>query len=199
MDRLKSMKEILIGQVQAQLGNIHNADCEELGAAIDMIKDLEEAMYYCTITKAMEDKEDEKHQVVYYTETRRPEPYYRDMDRDSGRMYYSGDGSGSGSTGSNGNSGSSSGSNGGRGGTSWYREYDYQGDWRDEREGRSPMKRKMYMESKQMHKDKTSTMRDLEEYAQELTQDVVEMVKDATPEEKAMLQKKISALATKIV
>lgn len=193
MERLKSMKEILVGQVYSQLGDIKNADCEELGAAIDMIKDLEEAMYYCTITKAMEGKDDEKHQVVYYTERQAPSDYYRDMDRNGGRMYYS-------DSSSSGGRGSSNGSNsGGRGGTGWYSEYDYPGNWRDEREGRSPMKRKMYMESKQMRKDKTSTMHDLEEYAQELTADVIEMVKDATPEEKAMLQKKITTLATKIV
>jgi hypothetical protein len=40
-----------------------------------MIKDLEEAMYYCTVTKAMEGKEKEgKEHHYYYTE-------YRDMDR----------------------------------------------------------------------------------------------------------------------
>jgi hypothetical protein len=28
-------------------------DTKELGEAIDMIKDLEEAIYYCTVTEAM--------------------------------------------------------------------------------------------------------------------------------------------------
>ena len=33
---------------------------------------------------------------------------------------------------------------------------------------------------------------------QELTSDIAEMIEDATPEEKQLLQKKISSLATKI-
>ena len=41
-------------------------------------------------------------------------------------------------------------------------------------------------------------MKELEKYLQELSQDVTEMVQKATPEEKQMLQQKISLLATKI-
>lgn len=65
--------------------------------------------------------------------------------------------------------------------------------------GHSPMKRKSYMESKERHLDQALLMKELEDYAQELTSDLMEMVKDATPEEKIMLQQKIATLATKIV
>lgn len=41
-------------------------------------------------------------------------------------------------------------------------------------------------------------MKELEKYAQELTTDIVEMVEDASPEEKQYLSKKITALAAKI-
>ena len=41
-------------------------------------------------------------------------------------------------------------------------------------------------------------MKELEAYAQELTQDIVEMVKDATQEEKQVLKQKINSLAEKI-
>jgi hypothetical protein len=41
-------------------------------------------------------------------------------------------------------------------------------------------------------------MQELDAYMQELTTDLVEMIQDASPEEKQMLQQKISALATKI-
>ena len=51
MERLKHMKETLMGCVQGQLGNLSAVDTKELGEAIDMIKDLEEAIYYCTILK----------------------------------------------------------------------------------------------------------------------------------------------------
>jgi len=55
---------------------------------------------------------------------------------------------------------------------------------RDAREGRSPMSRRQYMESKEMHLDKTQQLKDLEKYMQELTADIAEMIDDATPEEK---------------
>ena len=61
MERLKNMKESLMNAAQAQInGNLECVDTEELGDVIDMIKDLEEAIYYCSITEAMgENKEKE--------------------------------------------------------------------------------------------------------------------------------------------
>ena len=41
-------------------------------------------------------------------------------------------------------------------------------------------------------------MQELEKYAQELTNDLVEMIEDSTPEEKQFLSNRIAALATKI-
>ena len=69
---------------------------------------------------------------------------------------------------------------------------------RDRREGKSSMSRKNYMESKEMHQPKTTQMRELEKYLQELSSDIVEMIQDASPEEKAFMEQKISALAAKI-
>ena len=62
MERLKSIKDNLIAAVQCQ--DISSADAKEMGEVVDMIKDLEEAIYYCTITKAMEEKYPE--QSMYY-------------------------------------------------------------------------------------------------------------------------------------
>ena len=62
---------------------------------------------------------------------------------------------------------------------------------RDRREGKSPMSRKNYMESKEMHQPKTTQMRELEKYLQELSSDIVEMIQDASPEEKSFMEKKI--------
>ena len=53
MDRLKHMKETLMCCVEEQMSHLDMVDTKELGEAIDMLKDLEEAIYYCTITKAM--------------------------------------------------------------------------------------------------------------------------------------------------
>ena len=181
MEQLKRMKETLISCVQSQMSHLDTVDTEELGDVIDMIKDLEEAIYYCTITKAMEGKEKEGGNQYhhYYTE-------YRDMDRPEGRMYYP-DGNSSNHT-----SMSSGGNN-----TRSYMEWNYPME-RDRREGRSPMSRKTYMEAKEMHQPKTTQMKELEKYLQELSSDIVEMIQDASPEEKSFLEKKISALATKI-
>lgn len=79
MERLKMMKEQLMAAVQGQLGDLSSVDSKELGEAIDMIKDLSEAVYYCSIVKSMEDSEKEP---KYYP------IMYRDMDRNNGRMYY---------------------------------------------------------------------------------------------------------------
>lgn len=80
-DRLKKAKETLMCAVENQLGHLDTVDAKELGEVVDMVKDFEEAIYYCTISKAMEEQGEARHR--YYNE-----PYYRDMDRERGRMYY---------------------------------------------------------------------------------------------------------------
>ena len=72
-------------------------------------------------------------------------------------------------------------------------------DMRDPREGRSYMSRKTYMESKEMGRDKLGSIQDLEHYMSELSEDITEMIHNASPEEKQLLQKKLSMLAQKIV
>jgi hypothetical protein len=54
------------------------------------------------------------------------------------------------------------------------------------------------MESKELHQDKATQMRELEKYMQELTQDIIEMIEGASPEEKQYLNKRVSALANKL-
>jgi predicted TIM-barrel fold metal-dependent hydrolase len=71
-------------------------------------------------------------------------------------------------------------------------------DQYDDKGGRSPMSRRMYMEAKSNGRDKASQLRELEKYMQELSQDITEMIADASPEEKQYLEKKITALASKI-
>ena len=166
MKRLQTMKECLINCTMGQISNnLSQVDTKELGEAIDMIKDLEEAIYYATITEAMEEKYDDKEERAYRT------PMYRQgmSGYTDERMY---------TTGHHGTSGSHL--------------------TRDMREGSSPMYRKMYMEGKEMHHDKGKQMKELESYMQELSADIIEMIQDASPEEKQLLQQKISVLATKI-
>ena len=59
IDRLKHIKDSLMCCVEGQMHHLDSVDTKELGEAIDMIKDLEEAIYYCTITEAMKEKEKE--------------------------------------------------------------------------------------------------------------------------------------------
>ncbi len=221
MERLKSMKETLVGCVQGQLANLSEANTEELGQAIDMIKDLEEAMYYCSIVKAMEkqDKENEMMEKLrprqehhhHYTEMVMPYyppemmyyPYERDMDRDMGRMYYSerqprnsqGEFT---SYNRSGNRYYGDGNMGGNADSRNFREREVPLDLRDSREGRSPISRRNYMESKEMHQGKEKKIKELEKYMQELSEDIVEMIEDASPEEKQMLEKKMTHLTSKI-
>ena len=63
MHKLQHMKDILICAAEQELNDLAHANCKELGEAIDMIKDLEEAIYYCTITEAM-GKNDKGHYPI---------------------------------------------------------------------------------------------------------------------------------------
>ena len=74
----------------------------------------------------------------------------------------------------------------------------YMTDYRDMREGNSPIYRKMYMERKEMHHDKTKQMQELEDYMQELSKDITDMIKDASPEERQLLHQKLTTLASKV-
>ena len=108
--------------------------------------------------------------------------YYRDMDRDMGRMYYT-------DTGMSGNTGNSS-----RTGNSGIR---------DGREGRSGASRRSYIETKEMHPDnsqesKQAKMKELEKYMGELSGDITEMIAGASNEEKTMLKAKLQTLMQKI-
>lgn len=105
--------------------------------------------------------------------------YYRDMDRDMGRMYYT-------ETGMSGNTGNSS-----------------RTGMRDGREGRSGMSRRSYMQTKEMHPDnsqesKQMKMKELEKYMGELSGDITEMIAGASNEEKTMLKAKLQTLMQKI-
>lgn len=182
MERLKAMKERLMSCVEEQMSNLSNANAHELGEAVDMIKDLEETIYYCTVVKAMEDKEDNKNkEIMYYpvmyTDGNNGSRYYGDRYYpSSSRMYYSAYDRG-------------------------MRDYENvypRNVMRDYREGRSGEYRRTYMESKEMHEGKEKQMHELEKYLQELNGDIMDMVNDASPEEKQILSQKLQTLAEKI-
>ena len=150
MKRLRRIEDTLIDVVENQMCRLEEVDAKELGEAIDMIKDIEEAIYYCTVTEAMEGKGysgwEPKHET-HHSET--PKTHMEPE------------------------------------------------EW-DQREGKSHRNRKMYMEAKETHQDKATQMRELEKYMQELSQEIVDMINDASPEEKQYLEKKLTTLAAKV-
>ena len=150
-ENLKTMKEQLTSCVQGQLGDISKVDTHELGEAIDMIKDLAEAIYYCTITDSME-KSDEIQKMssstinYYTTPMNQMYPYVDGMDRTKRYMYYP----------QNSNMSSSPTHTGTQ--PMHYTEPSMEVR-RDPRQGTAYMRRRMYMESKEQHRDVNSQMR----------------------------------------
>lgn len=147
MKKLHALEESLATLLEGQMSCLENVDAQEMGEVVDMIKDIEEAKYYCAVVKAMEESSYSDYGKMYYHE-----PYTQ-------------------------------------------KEVT---TWSDDNEGKSHKVRKMYMEAKAAHKEKSVQMRELEKYMQELASDVLEMVEDASSEERLYLSKKISALATKV-
>lgn len=204
MEKFKMMKESLMSQIYAQMGNLQNVDTKELGEAIDMIKDLEEAMYYCSIVKAMEESQEEKKYATQYYS-----PMMANNNGGNNRMYYDGGNSSNGGGNSGGNSGGRSNYS-----SMYYEDERYplhlqpheasmylpakMQQERDAREGRSPINRRKYMESKSMHKDDMTQRKELEEYMNELSRDIIEMISDATPDQKVLLAQKLNTLASKV-
>lgn len=54
--RLCEVKEKMIDVVMAQMDHLETVNVCELGEAIDIIKDIAEAEYYCSVVKAMDEK-----------------------------------------------------------------------------------------------------------------------------------------------
>lgn len=185
MEQLRNIEQCLIGSVQGQMGDLKKVNAKEMGEVIDMIKDLEEAMYYCSIIEAMDKtKEKEEHQqpmnISYYMEgggssnsthpgdVKNYVPYMeyapymmRDKDWREGHLNYS---------------------DGGMSGN-----------------GRSYYSRRMYMEGKSNGADDQKSMKDLEHYMKDLADDMSEMINKSTPEEKQVLSNKLSQLAAKVM
>lgn len=181
MEELKNIKQCLVGAVQGQLGDLKKTNAKELGEVIDMIKDLEEAMYYCAITEAMEEKKEEpKTNINYYME----QPIHH-HDGELGQTSATGHSVGA----------------------HYYVPYmEYapymmrDDAWRDKHlyNGRSGDSRRMYMETKSSSGKGQPNMKELETYITDLSDDIVEMVRESTPEEKQVLSTKLQTLANKV-
>ena len=202
---------------------MESLDTKEMKEVAEILNELSEAEYFCTLTKAMGEYEYGKEYDMdgpmeerrYYRgrardsmgrfKSRRgydemmdyqemyPMEHYRDMDREHGRMYYS-SGGGSGSSGGNSMSGSMG---------SGTRNYGGDSGMRDYREGRSGQSRRSYMETKEARpgnstEDKQVKAKELEKYMTELCSDITEMLAGASAEEKTVLKTKMQTLLSKI-
>lgn len=168
MEELKSIKECLVSQVKSQCSDLKKVNTKELGEVVDMIKDLEEAIYYCSITHAMEKTEEEK-------ENRMNINYYMESSNDNGTRNYIP--------------------------YMEYAPYMMRSDkWRNEHypTTRSDTSRRMYMEGKAQHKNDVESIQDLEHYMRDLSDDMTDMIKSSTPEEKQILSTKLQQLASKV-
>ena len=183
MEELKNIEKCLISQIQAQCGDLKKVNAKELGEVVDMVKDLEEAIYYCSITEAMEKSAEEKERgmnVNYYMEG-----------GNGGRMYYQSQ--------PRNNDGTYSSSGNNNGSRNYYVPYmEYAPYMMRDDKWRSDMSRKMYMEGKQHHGDNQQSMKELEHYIQDLGEDLTDMIKESSVEEKQILSTKLQQLATKI-
>lgn len=200
MEKLCQIKNCLITLVEQQMANPQQADTHEMGEVIDMIKDLAEACYYESIVDAMEKTEKEEiYGIGMIDKDYKKRKYYMNDDYFDDNYYYGIEAmdnrkfsNGKHSSDRMNHMDSDLGYNGS--------EYMGIGAMSEDSKkmGHSPLKRKSYIESKERHLDQALQMRELEDYAQELTSDLMDMIKDATPEEKQLLQRKIATLATKI-
>ena len=198
--RMHEMIETLTEVAKCEIDKgIENVDTKEMGEVADIIKDLSEAMYYRTITVAMEDSEygvdyDWEGRKGYRGQMRDSKGRYmsrrrgympmmhdydwdnmqmdRDMDREHGKMYYT-------------------------------EPMTMHNDNQPHTESRYDRARRGYEETKSMHKDnspesKQMKMKSLEDYMKSLAEDVTEMVNDMSPEEKSLMKQKMQVLIQKI-
>jgi hypothetical protein len=209
--RMHCMIEKLAECAEKQFNNgIESVDTAEMGQVTDMLKDLAEAMYYRTLTKAMDDSDPEEIMEMferYGDGGRRYYDHYRYAD---GRFAPKGRGT-------------------------YRRGYDeppyyhmtpemYRNmenyrdmDRRDGRmyysepsmnsgvhtESRYDIAKRNYTESKELHRgntpeDKEQKMKELEKYLREIGSDIAELISDASTEEKNLLKNRMQVIMQKI-
>lgn len=209
--RMHCMIEKLAECAEKQFDNgIESVDTAEMGQVTDMLKDLAEAMYYRTLTKAMDDSDPEEIMEMferYGDGGRRYYDHYRYAD---GRFAPKGRGT-------------------------YRRGYDeppyyhmtpemYRSmeNYRDmdrqegrmyytepsmnsgvHTESRYDMAKRNYTEIKELHRgntpeDKEQKMKELEKYLREIGSDIAELISDASTEEKNLLKNRMQVIMQKI-
>lgn len=205
--RMHEMIEKLSEAAECEFNKgIENVDTCEMDKVVHMMEDLSEAMYYRTLTKAMQESDTEEIMEMFDRYGDDGKRYYDMWRYKSGRFAPKGRGT--------------------RRGydeppyyhmnPDMYREHDpeYYRDM-DRKDGkmyytepitmesRYDKAKRGYEESKMTHKENTpehkqAKMKDLEMYLKELSEDVTQLIADATPEERTMVKTKMQTLTQKI-
>lgn len=205
--RMHEMIEKLSEAAECEFSKgIENVDTCEMDKVVNMMKELSEAMYYRTLTKAMQESDTEEIMEMFDKYGDDGKRYYDMWRYKSGRFAPKGRGT--------------------RRGyeeppyyhmtPDQYKEHDPE-YWRDvdrkdgkmyftepvTMESRYEKAKRGYKEAKHAHasntaEDKQAKMKDLESYLKELSEDVTQLLSDATPEERAMVRGKMQVLTQKI-
>lgn len=223
--RMHEMIEKLSEAAECEFSKgIENVDTCEMDKVVDMIKDLSEAMYYRTLTKAMQESDTEDIMEMFDRYGDDGKRYYDMWRYKSGRFAPKGRGTKRGyepvynmtpemyrmyspeyyrdMDRMDGKlyytSNSSSGNMSSQGVSRGY------SDGRDSREGRNGQSRKSYMEAKEMHKgntpeDKEAKRKELDKWMTDIGSDIKELVHDMSAEEKTTAKQKLTNLANSLV
>ncbi len=212
--RMHEMQECLTEKALSELkkGTDHVDTCE-MGQVVDMIKDLAEAEYRATITKAMEEakEEEEEYDKILLRELK------EEYGEDTGRKFYD-------------HYRYADGRFAPKGHGTYRRGYEEPPYWhmtperyhdmeysRDMDRGNGRMyytepthtesryesAKRAYTESKELHKgnepqDKEAKMRELEKYMKEMSDDLLNLMKGMSQEEMNMAKSKLSVLVSKM-
>lgn len=214
--RIHEMLECLTEVSKNQLDKgASSVNTDEMGKVVDMIKDLSEAEYYSRIAKSMEEYEEDEKEAEKF----RLHLFEEKYGESDGRRFYDHYRYANGRF-------APKGSGTYRRNYSPYLNSAYMPEWDDmeqmrdidrhngrmyytdsfaheRNESRYDKARRMYTESKEVHKantqtDKEQKMKDLENYFKEISEDLTDVISDATSEEKAMLRTKLTGLAGRI-
>lgn len=215
IERIHKMIECLTEKTLCELDKgVENVNTEEMGEAVDMIKDLCEAEYKAVIVKSMKKADEEEEE--YNKELLRA--LKDEYGEEGGRRYYDEYRYANGRFAPK-----------GRGIRRGYTEppyyhmpvnYNDMEYMRDMDKGRGKMyypepiaphvsesnydrAKRHYTETKEMHKgasteDKEHKMKALDMYIRELSGDISELLNDMTPDERNLLRTKMSNLASKL-
>lgn len=212
--RMHEMQECLTEKALSELekGTDHVDTCE-MGQVVDMIKDLAEAEYRATITKAMEKakEEEEEYDKILLLELK------EEYGEDTGKRFYD-------------HYRYADGRFAPKGHGTYRRGYEEPPYWhmtperyhdmeysRDMDKGNGRMyytepthtesryesAKRAYTESKELHKgnepqDKEAKMRELEKYMKEMSDDLLNLMKGMSQEEMNMAKSKLSVLVSKM-